>query len=88
MTIDQIETFLKNNDPGSRILVDFNSRKTITGIFIETTDYAELKSKNLWRIVSDSNVEEYVRSRDKNLSRIFSGMEIMELVIPDQQPAR
>lgn len=82
MTNDQIEDFLEKKAPGSTVIIGFNSHKTITGIFIETPDYAELKSKNLWRIVGESSMEEYGRSKDKNLSRIFSGMEIKVLNEP------
>jgi hypothetical protein len=79
MTNIEIESFLEKYKPGSVVNIDFNSRKTITGIFIESTDYSVLKSKNLWRIVNEGSIAEYKLSLDKNLSRIFSGMEIATL---------
>jgi hypothetical protein len=82
MTNDQIEEFLEKTGPECTVVIGFNSHKTLTGIFIQTEDYAVLRSKNLWRIVSESSMEEYGRSKDKNLSRIFSGMEISVLKEP------
>jgi hypothetical protein len=38
-----------------------------------------LKTKNLWRIVSDSKVKEYQQSKDTSLARIFNGVEITRL---------
>jgi hypothetical protein len=48
-------------------------------MFIKTADYAELKSKNLWRIVNSASLEEYNKSKDLNLARIFNGVEITRL---------
>ena len=53
----------------------------ITGLFIQTGDYTELKAKNLWRIVSAINIEEYKLSKDINLTRIFNGVEFTRLTV-------
>lgn len=80
MTNEQIEKFLSQKHlDKSTIQINFKLRQSITGLFIKTADYAELKSKNLWRIVNGSNIEEYNKSKDTNLARIFNGVEITKL---------
>ena len=83
MTNDQIEKFLSRDflDKAS-VKVSFKTRKPVVGIFIKTADYSELKSKNFWRIVPESNMESYQRSKDFNLARIFSGSEMTKLSQP------
>lgn len=80
MTNEQIEKFVlvKHLDK-SAVQINFKARQSITGMFIKTADYAELKSKNLWRIVNGSSLEEYNKSKDLNLARIFNGVEITRL---------
>lgn len=80
MTKDQIEKFLQQkNLVNSPVRVTFKTRKPLVGMFISTADYADLKSKNFWRFVGESNMENYQRSKDLNLARIFSGVEITRL---------
>jgi hypothetical protein len=83
MTNEQIEKFLQ---PGyldkSVVQINFKTRQSIMGIFIKTNDYKDLKSKNLWRIISQSKLEEYARSKDTGLARIFNGSEMTRLSIP------
>jgi hypothetical protein len=80
MTNEQIEKFvlIKHLDKAP-VNINFKARQAITGMFIKTADYAELKSKNLWRIVNGASVEEYNKSKDINLCRIFNGSEITRL---------
>jgi len=80
MTNEQIEKFVlvKHLDK-SAVQISFKARQTITGMFIKSSDYAELKSKNLWRIVNGASLEEYNRSKDINLCRIFNGAEFTRL---------
>ena len=83
MSNDQIEKFLTQNYlDKAPVKVTFKTRKPVIGIFIKTADYGELKSKNFWRIVGESNVQSYLRSKDVNLARIFSGAEITRLSAP------
>jgi hypothetical protein len=83
MTNDQIEKFLQNSYlDKTPVKISFKTRKPVVGIFIKTADYSELKSKNFWRIVGESNVESYLKSKDINLGRIFSGSEITRLSAP------
>lgn len=42
-------------------------------------DYKELRSKNLWRIVTNANIEQWRKTKDANLARIFNGIEFTRL---------
>lgn len=80
MTKDQIEKFLQQkNLVNAPVKVTFKTRKPLVGMFISAKDYADLKSKNFWRFVGESNIENYQKSKDINLARIFSGVEITRL---------
>jgi len=82
MTNDQIEKFIqKNGLDKSPVELSFKTRKPLSGIFIKTADYAELKSKNLWRFVWESNIPDYRKSNDLSFARIFNGTEITKLNI-------
>jgi hypothetical protein len=77
MNIEQIERFIgAGQDCFSKI---FLKARTVEGIFIKAPDFAELKKKNFWRIVTITKMEEYKRSKDINLSRIFNGQEFVKL---------
>jgi hypothetical protein len=82
MTSEQIEKFFLTNKKkvsNPPVKIAFRSRNPLEGIFIETQDYTELKSKNFWRIVTSPNVDHYKKTKDINLSRIFSGTEMTRL---------
>lgn len=80
MTNDQIEKFVNPAYLGQKpVQIIFKTRPSIKGMFIEMNDYAELKSKNLWRIVSESKIGQYKDSGDNSLARIFNGTEITRL---------
>ena len=81
MTNEQIEKFFTKAKLNSLIRVSFKTRDAIVGIFIQTPDYNELKSKNFWRIVSEANYEQWKQSNDYNLVRMFNGAEFTSLVI-------
>lgn len=82
MTTEQIEKFLeKNLIDKTPVRVNFKTRKPVIGMFISTADYSELKSKNFWRIVGESNLDSYRKSKDINLARIFNGTEITKLSV-------
>lgn len=77
MTIEQIERFIGTEpDCFSKV---FLKARTVEGIFIKASDFLELKKKNFWRIVSVNRLQEYQRSKDINLSRIFNGQEFVKL---------
>jgi hypothetical protein len=59
--------------------IHFRQRDTIKGLFIKSEDYNDLKSKNLWRIVTNANIERWEKTKDVNLARIFNGVEFTRL---------
>ena len=80
MTSDQIENFIEQKQRKETPLnIHFKDRNTITGIFIETNDYKDLKSKNYWRVVSSSNLNEWKQTKNVNLARIFNGISFTRL---------
>jgi hypothetical protein len=83
MTAEQIEYFLddKRTDKNRSSRVFFKKRNPFEGVFIQASDYMELKKKNFWRIVASSRMEEYRQSKDINLSRIFNGDEFTKLAL-------
>lgn len=75
MTPDKIEEYVEQNKrKDAPLQIHFKDRDTVTGIFIQGVDYKELKSKNLWRIVSSAYLKEWEQTKDQNLARIFNGM--------------
>lgn len=82
MTSDQIETFFLNAKLKERkVRIDFKTRAPITGLFIETKDYEELKAKNFWRIINESKIGDFLVDKDVSVARIFNGSEITKLSI-------
>ena len=81
MTNDQIEKFISNNleNLSQPVKISFKTRSPLEGIFIQMPDFTELKSKNFWRIVTATNLENYKKSKDANLSRMFNGAEFTKL---------
>ena len=80
MTNEQIEHFFQTAKlDSSKVQISFKTRPAIVGMFIQTNDYAELKSKNLWRVVSESKIDEFMVRRDLNIARIFNGTEMTKL---------
>lgn len=74
MDAESIEKFLDTNTKKSEAInIHFKDRSTITGIFINTRDYKELKAKNFWRVVNTKNLELWKQTKDINLSRLFNG---------------
>lgn len=82
MTNIQIESFLSQNDQSNKpVTIFFKNRNSIVGLFIETSDYTELKAKNLWRIVGEAKIKDYKTNNDIYLTRIFNGSEITKLTV-------
>ena len=80
MTNDIIEKFIKSKSTkNGRINIHFKQRDTVKGVFIQTNDYEELKSKNFWRIVSESKIAEWEKTKDNSLARIYNGAEFTRL---------
>lgn len=66
-------------DSEEAINIHFKQRSTITGLFIKGKDYEDLRSKNFWRIVTKPNIEQWKKTKDLNLARIFHGTEFTKL---------
>ncbi|HRH50935.1 MAG TPA: short-chain dehydrogenase [Panacibacter sp.] len=65
----------KNNN----VNIHFKQRETLKGVFIFNDDYEELKGKNFWRVVSGEKLEEWKRTQDNSLARIFNGADFKRL---------
>ena len=80
MTTEMIEKFIDNKDrKQSAVNIHFKERNIVKGLFIRSTDYDELKYKNLWRVVHHEKIEEWNRTRNMDLSRIFNGISFTRL---------
>jgi hypothetical protein len=81
MNIEDIEKFFEkkaiiNED---YVKISFKQREAIYGLFIKDAEYSYLKAKNFWRIVPQSQLEAYKKSKNSNLARIFNGAEFSRL---------
>ena len=80
MTNEIITKFVETGKRKNKnIHIHFKTRSTITGIFITTGDYSEMKSKNFWRIVPESRVQDWQKTNDLSHSRLFNGAEFTRL---------
>ncbi len=80
MNTEEIVKFLsRRENKGKEIRIDFKKRTAISGLFVEGNDFADLESKNFWRIVSHKNIETWQHSGDINLAKIFNGLEFQKL---------
>jgi hypothetical protein len=83
MNIEEIEKFLQKDKSVAEqcIKINFKKRDSIYGIFIQTNDYNDLKSKNFWRIVTKTHFDQWHKTKDVNLAKIFNGSEFSRLVL-------
>ena len=82
MTTEQVQKFFSSEaKSNSLIRVSFKNRNSIVGIFIQTPDFDDLRSKNFWRIVSEANFQQWRQSKDYNLVRMFNGAEFTKLAM-------
>lgn len=81
MNIEEIEKFLnrKSAPKDDYVKITFKKRDAIYGLFLKDSDYADLKSKNFWRIVPQSQFDAYKQTRNVNLAKIFNGLEFSRL---------
>lgn len=80
MTNDMIQKFIESKTQKNvRVNIFFKQRATLKGMFIHTNDYEELRSKNFWRIVPLTRAEEWEKTKDGSLARIFNGAEFVRL---------
>lgn len=84
MNIENIQKFLdtKTSPKQEYVNISFKKRNTICGLFVKGhKDYSDLKSKNFWRIVPESQFTAYQKSGDIQLAKIFSGAEFSRLTL-------
>ena len=84
MNIDDIQKFLdKKTFPEQEyVKISFKKRNAINGLFVKGhRDYTDLKSKNFWRIVPESQFDAFTRTGDIRLAKIFCGAEFTRLTI-------
>jgi hypothetical protein len=80
MTTEMIEKFVENaNRKDNAVNIHFKERSTVTGLFIKSDDYNELKSKNFWRVVNQMNITEWKKTKNLDLARIFNGISFTRL---------
>jgi hypothetical protein len=80
MTTEMIQKFIDNKDrKHSSVNIHFKERSAVKGMFVRTADYDELKYKNLWRIVINTKIEEWNRTKNMDLCRIFNGLSFTRL---------
>ena len=80
MTSEAIVKQVESQNSSEKTLnIHFKQRSTLKGLFIKGNDYKELKSKNLWRIVTNANIDRWKETKDANLARIFNGIEFTRL---------
>lgn len=80
MSIDEIEKFISNaKNDNNYVRISFKKRDPINGLFVRDKDFADLKSKNFWRIVPQSQFETYQATKSINLAKIFSGSDFSKL---------
>ena len=80
MTTEMIEKFVQNKSrKNNAVSIHFKERSSLKGVFIHSSDYDELKYKNLWRIIIDAKIEEWNRTKNMDLTRIFNGISFTRL---------
>lgn len=82
MLSEQIAKFVETeqlNNP--KVKIEFKKRNTIMGLFVQLKDYEELKAKNFWRLVSESNLENWHKTKDINSAKMFNGSEFTKLSV-------
>lgn len=80
MTTEMIEKFVSGKGrKETTVNIHFKERSTVKGLFIQGSDYDELKSKNFWRIVSITSLEEWKQTGNFNLTRVFNGVSFTRL---------
>lgn len=80
MAPDKIEEYIESKQrKNNPVNIHFKDRNTVTGLFVQTPDYDELKSKNLWRIVNNMHLKEWNDTKSIELTRIFNGISFTRL---------
>ena len=84
MNTEDIQKFLDNKTSAGNeyVKITFKKRNPICGLFVKGhRDYDDLKSKNFWRIVPQSQFDAYHQSKNVGLAKIFSGSDFTRLTV-------
>jgi len=75
MNSEQIKKFIasKITEKNKYVKIEFSKRDPVYGIFVNDADFGDLSAKNFWRIVTSKNFDNYNKTNDVNLARIFNG---------------
>lgn len=90
MNIEDIQKFLDSHPANENefVKITFKKRNAIYGLFVRNhRDYADYKSKNFWRIVPQSQIDTYLKTKDAGLAKIFSGSDFTRLTVCENIPA-
>ena len=80
MTTDKIEEYIGNKKrKDAPVNIHFKDRNMVTGLFVQSGDYDDLKAKNLWRVVNNSHLKEWDKTKSIELTRIFNGLSFTRL---------
>ena len=80
MINDAIAKFLEDKHLAiNSVKIDFKKRNALVGMFLKSNDYEDLKSKNYWRVVVEPNVDQWKKTKDNNLAKIFHGTDFTKL---------
>jgi hypothetical protein len=80
MTIEKVGEFIEKKQPlNAMVKISFKIRSAVKGTFIQSSDFEELGKKNLWRVVTETHTETFMKTKDMNLCRIFNGAEFKKL---------
>ncbi len=88
MTVAQIEEFLaKQTIPQGKIIrFELKKRNPVRGLIVKGRDYDELKSKNFWRIVTETHLANWQKTGNINLAKIFAGSDFAKLSLVANKP--
>lgn len=84
MNTEDIEKFLdKKTSAGNEyVKITFKKRDAVYGLFVKDhVDYVELKAKNFWRIVPQSQFNAYHQLKNVGLAKIFCGSDFTRLTL-------
>lgn len=82
MDSNEVEQFLIGEGivDARQVKIILKKRATIWH-FEKTGDYTDLKRKNFWRVVRAEHLEDWVRSKNIDVARLFNGAEFSKLVV-------
>ena len=84
MNIEDIQKFIDNKTSAGNeyVKITFKKRDAVCGLFVrDHRDYVDLKAKNFWRIVPQSQFDAYLQTKNVGLAKIFSGFDFTRLTM-------